>query len=192
MPDRDSGRARPRPDRQPPGPARVQERDAFLDRVRDYDRIQQLAGRLHALEQEHPDWAHTFREHVSVTDAQLVTRAATGVNARGLRELRPPEHATRWQSQDAMVLAADRLRRSAEFRDRQAYAERTGQVRIRTDHPLAAVLGPGWRSDVYGRSRESAGAAPSRWRPDSQAVAIWQKQEDGRWHLYTCYPEVGR
>lgn len=167
----------------PAGPAR-------LNPVRDRDRIQQLAARLQAMERDHPAWGHTFREHVNVTDEQLTRRAVTGINARGDQDWLAPRHATRWQSKEAMAVAAYRLRTSDEYRLRHAAAERDGMTRFRTQRPLADVLGAGWRADVYGRSRESSGRWPSRWHRDSQAVAIWQKQDDGRWHLYTCYPEV--
>lgn len=173
MRDRDGGRDRHR-----------------LDRVRDADQIRARADRLRTVEREHPDWGHTNREHVRATDEQLALRAKCGINARG-RPGPAPQHATRWQSDEAMVIAEDRLRNSAEFRRKQQDAAsargRTPQITVR--RPLAEVLGPGWRSDVYGRSHASGGAQPSRWRSDSTALAVWRLRDDGQWHLYTCYPE---
>ncbi|HUY49643.1 MAG TPA: hypothetical protein VMV92_28665 [Streptosporangiaceae bacterium] len=197
MRDRGGGRSRQARDRPPSWSAsdraRASEpaRESRLDRDRDRDRIQELATGLQAMERDHPAWGHTFREHVDVTDEQLGRRAAKGMNTRGRQEPLPPAHATRWQSKEAMAVAAYALRHSDEYRHHLAAAEKSAKSRFRTQRPLAEVLGPAWRTDVYGHSNESHGQLPSQWRPDSQAVAIWQKQDNGRWHLYTCYPEVG-
>jgi hypothetical protein len=182
------------PPRRPDGRAETANRarsagaDNRLDRVRDAAQIGARADRLRTVEREHPDWGHTFREHVQVTGQQLAQRARSGINARG-RPGPTPVHATRWQSAEAMVIAADGLRNSAEFRRSKAEAIARGVPQFNVRRPLSDVFGPEWRSDVYGRSRESGGAQPSRWQPDSNAFAIWRRQNDGRWHLYTCYPE---
>jgi hypothetical protein len=200
--DRDGGRARPdrerdrpppprpRPDDHPAAASRARSADQAgrLDRVRDAAQIRARVDRLRTMEQDHPDWGHTYREHVQATDEQLALRAKSGINARG-RPGRVPEHATRWQSAESMAIAADGLRNSAEFRRSQDAAVAGGDPQFTVRRPLADVLGPGWRSDVYGRSRASGGTQPSRWRPDGNACAVWRRQDDGRWHLYTCYPE---
>lgn len=167
-----------------------------LDRIRDAAEIRHRAQLSRQREQAHPGWGHAFREHVDATDQELKCRAATGTNARGYREDFIPEHATRWQSDAACVIAADALWRTPEARQARNDIDAT----IRAGQParqgfavrarLSQVLGADWRDDVHGRSRESSGCQPSQWRADSQAVAIFRKQADGRWHLYTCYPQV--
>lgn len=160
-----------------------------LDRARDQATIRRQVDRWRILEAEHPDWCHSFAEHVEAGDRVLAARAATGVNARGERRVRP-EHATRWQSGEAMTVAAHGLWFSDERRrvQQQAIARDEPQFSVRL--PLSHLMGPGWRADVYGRSRESHGASPSRWSAQSRAVGVWRRQADGRWHLHTCYPEA--
>ena len=112
MRDRGGGRARRHWDRSSPkretDRVRVPEPagEGRLDRVRDRDRIYQLAARLQTTERDHPAWDHTFREHVNVTDKQLARRAATDIDARGQQDYLPPRQATRWQSKEAMVVVA--------------------------------------------------------------------------------------
>jgi hypothetical protein len=167
-----------------------------LDRVRDGAEIRQRAALSRQREQVQPSWGHTFREHVDATDQELQRRAATGINARGHPEGFIPEHATRWQSDAACVIAAERLWRTPEAQqarneiDAKIRAGQPTKLGFPARAPLSRVLGPDWRDDVYGRSRESYGRQPSQWRTESQAVAIFRKQPDGRWHLYTCYPQV--
>ena len=94
MPDRDrdpGDRGRPR-----------------LNRVRDAAEIRRRAELSRQQERDHPRWGHAFREHVDATDKELQRRAATGINARGRQEDFIPEHATRWQSDAACIVAADR------------------------------------------------------------------------------------
>jgi hypothetical protein len=167
-----------------------------MDRVRDAAEIRRRAGVSRQRERDHPTWGHAFREHVDVTDQELQRRAATGINARGRREDFVPEHATRWQSEAACVIAADTIWRTREAQqarndiDRALRAGRPVRQGFAGRQPLSRVLGPDWRDDVSGRSSASGGRQPSEWRADSQAVVIFRKQADGRWHLYTCYPEV--
>jgi hypothetical protein len=203
MRDRD-GRSSQRDRERPPlpradEPARQADRtreSGSPDRIRDAAEIRQRAELSRQREQVHPGWSHTFREHVDATDQELQRRAATGINARGRPEGFIPEHATRWQSDAACVIAAGRLWRTPAAQ--QARNEIDAKIRAgqptKLGFPVRAsvsqVLGPDWRDDVYGRSRESHGRQLSRWRTDSQAVAIFRKQADGRWHLYTCYPQV--
>jgi len=161
-----------------------------LDRVRDAALVRARADKLRAVELAHADrdWGHSFREHVWPRDDVLARRARTGVNARGQQQGRPP-HATRWQSDAAMVIAVDGLRNSADYRINKSNAIARGETQFPVRRPLSEVLGPGWRNDVYGRSMESDGRRPSRWHRDSNAFALWRLQDDGNWHLYTCYPE---
>jgi hypothetical protein len=198
---RSAQRDRERPPPRAGEPAREADRTREsrpLDRIRDAAEIRQRAGLTRQRERIHPGWGHTFREHVDVTDKELQRRAATGINARGHRNDFIPEHATRWQSDAACVIAADGLWHTPEARQARNEIDakiRTGKptrLGFPARAPLSQVLGPNWRQDVYGRSSESHGRQPSQWRPDSQAVAIFRKQADGRWHLYTCYPEVIR
>lgn len=185
----------PRPDDAARQANRTQD-PARLDRVRDAAEIRQRAQVLRLRELTRPQWGHAFREHVDATDEQLRRRAGTGINARGHAQDSVPEHATRWQSAAACVISADALWHTREAQQarkeidaRMAAREPTRQgflVRL----PLSQVLGPDWRDDVYGRSRESHGRELSQWRTDSQAVAMFRKQADGRWHLYNCYPLV--
>lgn len=167
---------------------RPRERPDRLDRVRDAAQIRARVDRLRTIEREHPNWGHTFREHVLVTDPQLEERVKTGVNARG-QHGPMIRHATRWQSAEAMVTAVDRLRNSDEFHRGKANAEARQVPQFEVRRPLSEVLGPEWRGDVYGQSRAPDGTRPCRWRSDSAAFALWRRQSDGRWHLYTCYPE---
>ena len=167
-----------------------------LDRVRDAAQVRNRAELSRRRERDRPGWGHAFREHVDVTEQQLARRAATGINARGHRDDFTPEHATRWQSGAACVIAADRIWHTPEARRQRDEIEARIRAGQRTKQgfdgrvPLSQALGPGWRDDVYGLSRESQGRKPSEWRTDSQAVAVFRRQVDGRWHLYTCYPEV--
>ena len=167
-----------------------------LDRVRDAAEIRRRAELSRQKERDHPRWGHAFREHVDATDKELERRAATGINARGRQEDFIPEHATRWQSDAACIVAADRAwhtpqarqaRRDIEARLRAGQQARQGfEARV----SLRDALGPDWRNDVYGRSQASGGLQHSQWRADSQVVAVFRRQADGRWYLYTCYPEV--
>ena len=126
---------------------------------------------------------HAFAEHVDASDEQLRQRARTGINARGHNEGYPPEYATRWQSDAACVVTADKL-----WRQPQAQQERrTIEAKLRAGEPvqpvfgvrarLSQVLGPGWRDDVYGRSRAAQGRQIERWSDESQAVARWRWPE---------------
>lgn len=180
-----------------PVPRAGRERGSWpLDRIRDAAEIRQRAVLSRQKERLHPGWGHAFREHVDVTEQELERRAATGTNARGQHEDFSPEHATRWQSDAACVIAADRIWRTPEAQqarndiDAQLGAGRPARQGFAGRANLAQVLGPGWREDVYGRSRQSRGRGLSQWHADSQAVAIFRKQADGKWYLYTCYPEV--
>ena len=184
--------ARQQPPQTTAGDARIRQAsdDGQAERVRDADRrIREQAERLRVLEREHPDWAHTFREHVDATDQELARRARTGVNARGQHRDAPP-HATRWTSDTACVRAAAAVLRSPEAQEQRRQALAGGGLEFGGRVPLRTALGPGWRDDVYGRSRASGGAEASRWPPDSRVFALWRKQPDGQWHLYTCYPQV--
>lgn len=180
-------------------PARQADRaqdPAHLDRGRDAAEIRQRAQLSRLRELTHPQWGHAFREHVDASDEELRRRAATGINARGYLDDFIPEHATRWQSDAACVISADGLWHTREAQEARKEIDAKVQAREPTRQgfavraPLSQVLGPNWRDDVYGRSRVSRGRQPSQWRTDSQAVAVFRKQADGRWHLYTCYPEV--
>jgi hypothetical protein len=180
-------------------PARQAERtqdSAQLDRVRDAAEIRQRAQVSRLRELTHPQWGHTFREHVDATDEELRRRAATGINARGHLDESIPEHATRWQSDAACVISADGLWHTREAQEARKEIDAKMQAREPTRQglavraPLSQVLGPNWSDDVYGRSQVSQGCELSQWRTDSQAVAVFRKQADDRWHLYTCYPQV--
>ena len=85
-----------------------------LDRIRDAAEIRHRAELSRQKELARPRWGHAFREHVDVTEQELERRAATGTNARGHCEEFIPEHPTRWQSEAACVIAADRVWRTPE------------------------------------------------------------------------------
>lgn len=161
-----------------------------LDQVRDQARIRQLEGRWRAMEQEHPRWSHAFGRHVDITESQLAKRAATGELPDGDVQA-VPRNATKWRSADAMVVAADGLARSDEYKRRRAFAEANGEDRFEVTRPLPQVLGPGWRAHVQGRTAASGGAQASQWNDDSFAVGRWRRQSDGQWHPVTCYPQPG-
>lgn len=161
-----------------------------LDRVRDQAKIRQLADRLRATEKAHPDWCHVFERHVNISDHDLAERAAGWRHsARYPDEV--PRNATRWQSADAMVIAADRLARSDEFKRKLAHAEASGIKRFPVSLPAQQALGPSWRADAYGRTAASYGTQASRWNDRSFVTGVWQRQSDGRWHLLTCFPQPG-
>lgn len=102
-----------------------------------------------------------------------------------------PRDATKWRSADAMVVAAHGLAQSDDFKRKLASAEAAGIERFPVTKPLAEVLGPGWRADVYGRTTASHGNQASRWNDQSFVRGVWQRQSDGRWHLLTCFPQPG-
>jgi len=190
-------RERPSPCADEPARRADRTRDpGHLDRLRNAAEIRHRADLSRQREQVNPGWGHTFREHVDVTDQELQRRAAAGINARGRPQDFIPEHATRWQSDAACVIAADGLWRTPEAQrarneiEAKIQAGQPARLGFSARAPLSQVLGPDWRDDVYGRSRVSHGRQPSEWRADSQAVGIFRKQADGRWHLYTCYPQV--
>lgn len=141
---------------------------------------------------------HAFAEHRDVTLRQLERRIVEGVNARGLRERRPPSDATRWRSDRALVRSADAVWRSDDARAgrrRQVELYRQGRIR-RADMrfsavvPLRDALGPGWRDEVEGRSREPGGRTrPTRFSSTATVMAVWRVGADGRWHLVTCFPK---
>jgi hypothetical protein len=166
------------------------DRRAALDRVRDDAKIRQLEGQWRTLEQNHPKWCHAFKRHVDITDKQLERRADNGELPDGSHG-RIPANATRWQSAGAMVTAADGLARSAEFLDKRAAVEASGEPRFTVTRPLPAVLGPSWRADVYGRTAASHGQQATQWNAGSVAVGHWQRQSDGEWHPVSCYPQPG-
>jgi hypothetical protein len=159
-----------------PDPGRQQQRADWL---------RAEATRLRAAERAHPERGHTVREHLDVSQEQLALRARDGTTARGIR-LRPPPHATRWQSDEACIRAADSMGRSA---DAQAQ-RRSGREEVVVRQQLRDAVGPDWRAHVYGRSHASLGSQESRWPATSQAVGVWRRQDDGQYHLFTCYPEV--
>lgn len=159
-----------------------------LARRQEAARIERAEQSWRALENNHPQWCHAFREHVWASDQQLADRAAGIRNARGQHETFTPSHATRWQSSRAMATAAYRLEQSRDYVRAKAEAERQGVDRFPVRGPLEKVIGPGWRADVYGRSRASQGRQESQWVANSEAIAWWAKQDDGDWHLNTCYP----
>lgn len=167
-----------------------------LDRAADAAEISRRAELSRQKERADDRLGHAFAEHVDASDEQLRRRAETGINARGHYEGYLPQNATRWQSDAACVLAADKLWRQPQAQQERRDIEtrlRAGQlvrptfvVRAR----LSQVLGPGWRDDVYGRNRASQGRQIERWDDDSQAVARWRwNHADGRWYLHTCYPD---
>lgn len=90
-----------------------------------------------------------------------------------------------------MVVAADGLAHTDEYRRKLADAEATGKERFTVTRPLSKVVGPGWRADVYGRTAASGRNRASQWDDDSSAKCIWQRASDGRWHPLTCYPQPG-
>lgn len=161
-----------------------------------------IANRLRTDEREHPDWCHTYREHLTARDDQLSERARTGRNVREQlghvqeQQRQPPAHATRWQDEESLGRAVDQLRNSRDFHTKLQEKEeylRThpgNSARFTVESRLWDVLGPDWRQHVSGRSHESGGRQPSQWRSDSEAVATWVHRPDGRWYLLTCYPAV--
>lgn len=161
-----------------------------LDRVRDQAKILQLADRLRATEAAHPEWCHVFERHVDISDHGLAERAADWIRSAEYPD-EVPHNATRWQSADAMVIAADRLARSDEFKRKLADAKANGIKRFPVNLPVQEALGPGWRADVYGRTTTSHGTQASRWNDRSFVTGVWQRQSDGRWHLLTCFPQPG-
>ncbi|MGH3192523.1 MAG: hypothetical protein ACRDPY_30295 [Streptosporangiaceae bacterium] len=169
---------------------RRREQDRALDRVRDQAKIRQLANQWRAMEQANKEWSHAFARHRDITEEQLARRAASGELPNGEKKA-VPRHATKWRSDPAMVVAADGLVHSGDYRRALAFAEANGQDRIKVARPLSEVLGPDWREDVYGRSAASGGVLASRWNDGSTAVGRWQRQGDGRWQPVTCFPEPG-
>jgi len=168
----------------------VAERRVALDRVRDQARIKQLANRWRTMEQDHPEWSHAFQRHVDITDQQLAKRAATG-ELPGGKHGTLPANATRWQSADAMAVAAHGLANSDEFRTKRASAGADRTMRFTVTRPLPEVLGPAWRADVYGRTAASRGTQASQWDAGGVAICTWQRGSDGQWHPFTCYPQPG-
>lgn len=187
---RDRERDRDRGAGQELGGVQDRRRDLGMDSAE----VKRRAERLRTMEAAHPQWSHTCAEHIDATDADLQRRAATGVNARGHSEAFIPENATRWQSEAACVTAADRLWRTPHAQQQRAEIEREAQAgrpvkqSFTERQTLSQALGPGWRDDVYGRSRASHGFQPSQWHDNSHVVAVYRRQSDGNWHLYTCYP----
>ena len=162
--------------------ARSQERDrstarinarssARSDQARDQARIRQLATQWRTMEQAH----HTGVEpRLRKTRRHRRAAARHTGRYRGAAERREesiPRNATKWRSDDAMVVAADGLARSDEYQKARASAEASGQQGFKAIRPLAEVLGPGWRADVYGRRAASRGAQASQWNDNSTAKA---------------------
>jgi hypothetical protein len=167
-----------------------------LDRGADAAEISRRAALSRQKELADGKLGHAFTEHVDASDAQLRRRAQTGTNARGHHEGYIPENATRWQSDAACVVTADRLWRTPQAQQARGDIEaklRAGQpvkpaVTVRA--PLSQVLGPGWRDDVYGRSRASQGRQATQWGNDGHAVAVYRyNHANSRWYLHTCYPD---
>jgi hypothetical protein len=164
------------------------DRRVALDRVRDQAQVRRLENQWRALEEQHPEWTHAFRKHVDITEHGLARRAADW-KLSGMPDV--PRDATKWRSADAMVVAADRMRHSDQYQRRLADAQAKGIDRFPTTERLSTVLGPGWRTDVYGRTAASHGAQASQWYDDSTVRVVWQRRSDGRWHPLTCYPQPG-
>lgn len=167
-----------------------------LDRVADAAEISRRAEMSRQKERADARLGHAFTEHVDASDQQLRRRAEKGINARGHDEGFSPQNATRWQSDAACVVTADRLWRTPQAQQRRGDIEaklRAGQPAqpsFTVRAPLSQVLGPQWRDDVYGRSRASQGRQPTQWSNDSHAVAVYRwNHANGRWYLHTCYPE---
>jgi hypothetical protein len=180
---------------------RDQVREADREQGRPLDQVADAAEIRHraelSREKERADAArgHAFTEHVDASDEQLRQRAEKGINARGHAEGFVPENATRWQSDAACVITADRLWRTPQAQQVRGDIEarlRAGQPARQSftvRAPLSQVLGPGWRDDVYGRSRASHGRQLTQWGDDGQAIAVYRRHSDGRWYLHTCYPD---
>jgi hypothetical protein len=174
------------------------DRDRGRGRDRDVDRdaayIKRHADQTRKRENEHATWGHTFAEHVDATDVELQRRAATGVNARGHDEGFCPKNATRWQSDAACVRATGALWSQPEAQqqrreiDAKVQAGQPVKQSIEVRGRLDQVLGPRWQNDVYGRSHSSGGKAASQWSADAHAVAVFRRQPNGTWYVYTCYP----
>jgi hypothetical protein len=90
-----------------------------------------------------------------------------------------------------MVVAADGLAHSDEYKRQRKQAEANGEDKFEVTGRLSEVLGPNWRADVDGRTAASGGARESQWNDESLAVCRWRRQSDGRWHPLTCYPQPG-
>lgn len=167
-----------------------------LDRVADAAEIRRRAELSRRKELADSKLGHAFTEHVDASDEQLRRRAEKGINARGHDEEFIPENATRWQSDAACVVTTDRL-----WRTRHAQQVRGDiEAKLHAGQPvkssftvrarLCEVLGPGWRNDVYGRSRASQGRQLTQWSSDSHAVAVYRwDHANSRWYLHTCYPD---
>ncbi|WP_300608303.1 hypothetical protein [Trebonia sp.] len=168
-----------------------------LDRVADAAEISRRAELSRQKERTDSRLGHAFTEHVDASDEQLRRRAKEGVNTRGHDEGFIPENVTRWQSDAASVITADRLWRTPQAQQVRGDIEaklRAGQPArqsLTVRAPLSQVLGPNWRHDVYGRSRASHGRQLTAWGDDGQAVAVYRRHSDGRWYLHTCYPDPG-
>lgn len=167
-----------------------------LDRVADAAEIRRRATLSRQKERADSRLGHAFTEHVDASDEQLRRRAAKGINARGHDEGFIPENATLWQSDAACVVTSDKLWRTAHAQQVRGAIE----AKLRAGQPvkssfterarLSEVLGPGWRDDVYGRSRASHGRQLTQWSNDSHVVAVYRRSSvDGRWYLHTCYPD---
>jgi hypothetical protein len=172
------------------------ERRRPLDRDADTAEISRRAELSRQKERADSRLGHAFGEHVDASDEQLRRRAEKGINARGHDEGFIPENATRWQSEAACVVAADKLWHTQHAQQVRGDIE----AKLRAGQPvkssfterarLSDVLGPGWRNDVYGRSRASWGRQLTQWGNDSHAVAVYRwNHADGRWYLHTCYPD---
>jgi hypothetical protein len=144
------------------------EQERALDRVRDQAKIRQLAKQWRAMEEaDHdPEWSHAFGRHRDISEEQLATRAATGELPDGQKKA-IPRHATKWRSDGAMVVAADGLARSDDYRKARAYAEASGQDRFK-------VVSRWPKCSAPAGGRTSTGAAPppaGPWRVSGMTTA---------------------
>jgi hypothetical protein len=175
-----------------------EERSRDDGRDRGDECLRRRAAELRAREQQDPR-RHAFREHRDVTQRQLDRRVTQGINARGIREVRPTQDATRWRSDEALVRTADAIWDSPAGRAARAKEEdkfRRGLLRERTDMrvqvsiPLETALGPDWRRSVEGRSLAANGRSrPTVFSVDARGFAYWQMGADNKWRLITCFPK---
>jgi hypothetical protein len=151
--------------------------------------------------QGHPDRksreAHVFREHVDVGPKDTALRARTGTRARDGERGPVPAHATRWTHERAAARAAERVWRDPETQRRLRaqmkllhQGDPPSSLRVVRYLPLREAVGSNWRRYVAGHTAGSGGLRESRFTEHSVVKAVWKMDDDRKWYLQTCYPQV--
>jgi hypothetical protein len=154
---------------------------------------------------------HAVQRHgEAITPQQLADRALAGVDpASGTtndayakdRRGRPrphrfSKHATKWKSKEALVKADEAIRKSDDFKNAVADANRVGDDTVVVNSvKLQDALGADYKDKVAGVTRVGPPPPPRRTQSnptdftDGKIRAVYKKDAAGNWKVETMFPD---